>query len=539
MAAEFKIIKYTGKSSDFGTEVANIGIKRIDAAVPAVYGNPVVAANDQSDASMYSVHKPENEDEFSYSFESIFKLKLKNAPDNQLSNIRIYTSTISEISVSIVEVSGELSVGDKIVGVTSNAVGTVMSKSSTGSIMNINVTSGEFIVNEVLTNEGGNTVSITSIDTITGSNNNDSDKTPKIYIGTSQTYSIPTNVKSLIATDDLMGYTSERPFPVPVGGVTGGEVNPDIAVLTHNLTLNDIGTGNLIYVNNVRQDDIIITQDTNNLYTLLDQTSGLTQYALYSADAVDGDLPIITTVTPGIVDTDLESGVDGQSRNFIKITSTTALHTLYPNGFIYAKYDVTDAPTFDDDVNVGTLQFGGEISWVDLDGDPIETVEYDVRVETAPNGKPYYTFDGVRQLTLNFELNRIYVFNNLNGDTEPLRFIDTANDIMATEENIITDGVSVVDGATANEVITVRPREVLSAGKEILGYQSVNTCEIGGKVNNIDFVFDGNYNLNTVGGGTNPEAAGETDYIYLQIEVAGDSNTGDYVPEVIIEYDEN
>lgn len=538
MSAEFKIIKYTGKSSDFGTEVSSIGIKRVDAAVPAVYGTPVVPGDDRSDAAMYSVYRPEQVDGVSYSFESIFKLKLKTEPDNQLSNIRIYNSTISEISITVVEGTGSISSGDKIVGVTSNAVGTVMSKSSSGNIMTINVTAGQFIVNELISNVYGITNTITSIKNITGSNVSDTSSVPTLYIGTSQSYNIPTNVKSTIATVNILSYTVDNPFLVPVGGVSGGVIEPNAATSVYNLTLNDIGNGNKIYINNVRQDNVQLINDSNRLYTLLDQTNGTSDYALYPVTAVGGDVPIITTIASQVIG-DIESGVDGNGRKYIKITATSSLFSLYPDGFIYAKYDMIDNPTFDTNSLYGTLVYGGYIDWLDLDGDPIETITYDVRVESSGNGTKYYTIDGVRQSVLNFELNRIYVFNNIDGDTEPLRFIDNGSDIMAREDNIVLDGVSVSNGGTANEVITVNPRLVLNAGNEILGYQSVNTCELGSSVNNIQFTYMGNYNLNTVGGGTNPASAGETDYIYLQLEVKGNSKVGNYVPEIIIEYDEN
>src|SRR6056300_1513941 len=90
MSAAFQIIKYTGKDCEFGTPVSSIGIKRIDAAVPAVYGDPIVAGDDVSDVNTYSIYRPDDENGTTYSFESIFKLKLTTAPDNQLSNVRIY-----------------------------------------------------------------------------------------------------------------------------------------------------------------------------------------------------------------------------------------------------------------------------------------------------------------------------------------------------------------------------------------------------------------------------------------------------------------
>jgi hypothetical protein len=536
MPAKFQIIKYTGKSSDFGTEVSSIGLKRVDAAVPAVYGTPVVPGDDRSDASTYSVYRPDSVDGISYSFESIFKLKLATAPDNQLSNVRIYTSTVSEISVTITVGTGLLEPGDRVVGVTSNAIGTVMNKTATGDIMNLNVTSGAFVNNEIITTATANTATITSIETITGTNASDTDESlsPVVCIGTNQSYTIPTNIQSAVATVNLLSYTAENPFMVPVGGIVGTEIDPDIALSVFNLTLNDIGAGNVIYVNNVRQDELQVVGDSDRVYTLLDQTDNSIQYALYPADAILGDAPILTTATPATVDVDLRSGVDGNLRAFIEITSTTALEVLYPNGFVYAKYDVVDFPTFDDAMETGTLSVGGVIDWVDIDGDPIEIISYEVTVQDGS-----YYLDDVRQPSLNFELNRIYEFVNTAGDTDPIRFIDSTAAPIAVEDVMVFDGVSVVNGGTVDEVVTVDARAVFNAGKEILCYQSTTNQSYGGKVENLQFEYTGNYNINTVGGGTNPAAAGETDYIYLQLQVKGNDRVGNFVPDVIIEYDEN
>ena len=49
----------------------------------------------------------------------------------------------------------------------------------------------------------------------------------------------------------------------------------------------------------------------------------------------------------------------------------------------------------------------------------------------------------------------------------------------------------------------------------------------------------GNYNLCRVGGGIyNPLLAGETDYVYLQLQVNSDTDPGAAVPELEIGYDE-
>ena len=79
MAAELQIYKYSGKDGTFGTPVTGIGIKRIDAVVPAVYqstssGGTVTPSDDKSDANTYCIYRPDDPDATAYSFESVFKL---------------------------------------------------------------------------------------------------------------------------------------------------------------------------------------------------------------------------------------------------------------------------------------------------------------------------------------------------------------------------------------------------------------------------------------------------------------------------------
>ena len=90
MVAVLKIVKFNGNSCIFGTEVVDLGIKRIDYTVPAVYNSSdVVPSADASDALKYALIVP-TEGGPTHSFETIFKLHLKIKPDNQLTNIRIF-----------------------------------------------------------------------------------------------------------------------------------------------------------------------------------------------------------------------------------------------------------------------------------------------------------------------------------------------------------------------------------------------------------------------------------------------------------------
>ena len=71
MAAELQIYKYSGKDGTFGTPVTGIGIKRIDAVVPAVYqstssGGTVTPSDDKSDANTYCIYRPDDPDATAY-----------------------------------------------------------------------------------------------------------------------------------------------------------------------------------------------------------------------------------------------------------------------------------------------------------------------------------------------------------------------------------------------------------------------------------------------------------------------------------------
>lgn len=87
MAASFKILKYTGSGAE--TEVSSLGFKRIDSVVA---GSQDVAVDDRSDSQYYQIYTPEGDGITSASFEVWFKMELDTAPDNQLSNIRLYVT---------------------------------------------------------------------------------------------------------------------------------------------------------------------------------------------------------------------------------------------------------------------------------------------------------------------------------------------------------------------------------------------------------------------------------------------------------------
>lgn len=437
MSAQFELRKYVGQDGAFGTPCSKIGIKRIDSCVPAVYGSPIVPADDSSDANMYSIYRSDNEDETVYSFESVFKMILKTPPSNQLSNIRIYPAT-------------------------------VMSDSNA----------------------------------------------PKLFIGCSTTYSRPTNSKSLKALVNLWDYSEETPFCVTVGGNFGQTVNEQLPVTNYNMVVHDIGYGNIIYMNNERQLPIPLLAE-NGSYSLVNNSTSLMTLAIY-------DPITLTTITNVDIVVAMVSG-----NQVITINATTALKDSYPNGLLYG--------------SATSSTVGGNLYWVDFTASPIETITYDVTLLSMPNGTLVYALNGEVNPVLNFRENYIYKFNNLVGDSNPLRFTNDLTAIRANiESKIVIDGVYVENGGTINEVITVKPSEVKLAGKVINSYQStMNDC-YGNTVTNTNTALVGNYNIKTVGAGIyNPMNAGETDYIYLQLVVEGDSTVGQMVPDLVIKYDES
>ena len=457
MSAELQIYKYSGKDGTFGTPVTGIGIKRIDAVVPAVYqstssGGTVTPSDDKSDANTYCIYRPDDPDATAYSFESVFKLVLKAPPSNQLSHIRLYPE---------------------------------------------------------------------------GEKPNDPNL-PILYVGNSKSYSRPTNAPPLgcesegptstVAKDSIWNYSKESPFLLTVNGNYGQYVDERLSVLNYNITMHDIGVGNLIYLNNERQIDVPIVlkkQSTDPDYQFIDKTNGAIVFTLF--DAVT-NVPVVSSDV-------IVSTVAGQ--RIVTVKATQALLTAYPNGFRYG--------------DVNNINIGYTITWVDLTAVPATIEEYTVEVRTLSSGAKAYYLNGMKNPILNFEENKIYKFYNLNGDTDPIRFLNNNKSVIANvEREIVINGVTVVNGGTINEVVTIDPVIVSQSGSIILGYQSVFNVGYGNPITNIRTCKVGNYNLDTVNGGIhNPLHAGETDYVYLQLGVKGNSTVGQVVPNIIIEYDES
>lgn len=529
MSARLLIKKYTGKDGDFGTPVSSIGLKRVDTCVPSVYSSAAlestghtVPADDASEASAYCVYRPDNPECYAYSMESVFKIHLIKAPDVQLSNIRLYP------------------VGERPTSPTA----------------------------------------------------------AKLYIGNSISYSRPTNQKSQIALNDIWNYSKEHPFYLTVAGLYGQVPDPRLSQERYVVEYKDCGYGNLIYINGERQPTLKVASrvrgDETIVYTF-ENKSGFNVENFIEFIVIDADhttnIDEVTTLGapyvyhPAICDEngDATSAVD-ETRICLVVLDPTFKSEEYPNGLDlirdYPNGLVYKRPSDEQHNNFGT---GGVIQmqvlyngipgtygennpayvpteWhntvidsttgavttnTDVDspfkdsGKP--TISFDVQVAKDEFGHDGYVINGVRRPMLTFDLNAVYVFHNRSGECFPLRFIGNPFSPIANFINdVVVDGVMVADGATNNETIYVDPEAVMKAGKKINAYQCVTAPEMGSFVHNVPICMCGNYNMCRVDGGIyNPLKAGETDYVYLQLEVGGGADPGYCVPDIEIEYDEN
>lgn len=530
MSARLLIKKYTGKDGDFGTPVKSIGLKRVDTCVPSVYSSAAlestgntVPADDASEAGAYCIYRPDNPECYSYSMESVFKIHLIKAPDVQLSNIRLYP------------------VGQRPTSPTA----------------------------------------------------------AKLYIGNSISYSRPTDQKSQIALNDIWNYSKEHPFYLTVAGLYGQVPDPRLSQDHYIVEYKDCGFGNLIYINGDRQPTLTaatrVDGDDIVVYTF-ENKSGFSLDNFIEFIPVKGTEPTMEDTEPlgepyvyhpAICD---ENGKATSTVDLTKICLVIRdkdhgldLFQRCPYGLIYkrpAEVVNKDLPNQHVRSNFGT---GGAIQMVYLyNGNPgtygednpayvptewhntvidaetgvvttIENVdspfkdsgkpmvEYDVKVEKDNFGHNCYVINGVRRPMLTFDLNTVYLFHNHAGDCYPLRFIGNPFAPIANFiDDVVVDGVIIKEGATSNETIYVDPEAVLKAGKKINAYQCVTAPEMGSFVHNAPLCMCGNYNLCRVDGGIyNPLKAGETDYVYLQLEVGGSADPGYCVPDIEIEYDEN
>jgi hypothetical protein len=440
MAATFEMYKYIGKDGLFGELVSSIGLKSIDSVVPAVYGVPRIAGDDQSDVQYYSVHVPQTEGQVAHSFESVFKIKLKTKPDNMLSGIRIYPKTKIDVD--------------------SADNGTVF---------------------------------------------------PKVRIGFTTVFRQPTNAQSGIAIHDLSQYDKENPLYVTCGGVQGMDVIKNIPTVTYHVEYKDVGYGNVLFLNGEMQPDFPIVLGRN--YDFIAEDSRV-DMKFYRRNGVD----ITSSFTYAVV--------DGKKMWSIQVDKDSAFLNDNPDWFVYASGTV--------------MNNGGKCIYVDLEVQDVVTKEIDVvsSMDEATNQR-FYLFDGVRQPRFYFEPNTKYVLRNHDGLNNPMRFLTTNSPIANNINEIVVQGVTVDNGGTNDEVINIDPFMSRQLGEKVIGYQSVNNNGMGNLCDYLEpKVY--RYNMDTVGAGVfNPLHCGETDYIYMQLEVPYGALPGNYIPDIEVEYDEH
>lgn len=509
MSAQVIIKKYTGHDYDFGTVVKSLGIKRVDTAVPSVYssknlGGKVIPADDASEAKFYSVYRPDQPDCWNYSMECVFKVHLVKPPDVQLSNICIYP------------------VGERP----------------------------------------------------------KSPNAPKLMIGNSITYSKPTNAKSLKAVHDIWEYSRENPFYLTVSGLYGQVVDPAFNKYEYSVEYRDCGYGNVVYLDGERQPAIPVAVRTDAgdiTLRFLDRT-----FMASNEDTTRRLLDFVDPTTGQKIDPKYTRVVrqedthgDGGALELLVKTSEWSLMDIYPAGLIYKiqadrEYDYEGSGYVIYWLNLYAQEAGWlpvcdttmqtDVSYVPnrwfrsiydtTDATVTEVVEkrpydkqvvyYDVEAKFDETGRMCFFLNGARRPNLLFDLNKTYHFLNHSGSKFPLRFIGNmfapqANNI----DDVITDGIVVLHGNTDIEEVFVNPEKVLKAGKCIGAYQSTCQPDMGNMVYEHPLDMCGNYNLCRVGGGIyNPLLAGETDYVYLQLQVNSESDPGAAVPELEIGYDE-
>jgi hypothetical protein len=510
MSAQVILKKYTGLDGEFGTVVKSLGIKRVDTAVPSVYssnnlGGRPIPSDDASEAKYYSIYRPDEPDCWNYSMECVFKVHLIKAPDIQLSNLCIYPI---------------------------------------------------------------------------GEPPKDRSKAPRLMVGNSISYSKPTNAKSLKAIHDIWDYSKEHPFYLTVNGLYGQVVNPAEGKTEYTVEYKDCGYGNVVYLDGERQPSVpvAVRSDASDITirfkdrTFAAKTDDPKRRLLDFVDPITGKL-IDPKYTRVIRQADAHG--DGGAIELLVKTSEWNLMEIFPAGLIYKiqadqEYDYEGSGYMVYWLNLYGQKAGWnavcdttmetDVSYVPnrwfksvydaTDGTVAEVpanrpfdkaaVYSTVEVKCGEDGMPCFYINGVRRPTLMFDLNKVYHFINKDGDRYPLRFIGNRYAPLANNvDDVITDGVVVLHGGTALEEIFVNPELVLKSGRCIGAYQCVCHPGLGNVVYEHPLDMCGNYNMCRVGGGIyNPLLAGESDYVYLQMQVSGLCEPGSAAPAFEIGYDE-
>lgn len=524
MPAQVAIKKYTGKDAEFGTLVSSLGIKRVDTCVPSVYsserlGGRTIPADDGSESQFYCVYRPDDPKCKAYSMECVFKLHLVAPPDRQLTNIRLYPT------------------GPR-----------------------------------------------------------PSQRHPAILrIGNSISYSKPTNNRSTVATHDIWEFSEEHPFYLTVSGLYGQMPQQRLGHTHFVVEYRDVGFGNVVFLDGMRQPVVpvgtYLDQDKDIVLTFEDRTFVTSEQPVSCLLFVDpgtkkdinviaeerGMEPFYKVMVP-----DAQSGIYGGSSPVVELTVKKTgdggwnLIEMFPNGLIYqipptperdfngSGYVVAWIPLYfgepgwqtTADENVLTETAYVPNRWFrrtyTLNSGLIQTemlpdyfknkpVEYyDVEVCISPSGKPVYYMNGMESPQLVLDIHKVYHFFNKSGSRYPMRFIGNMFSPIAADINdVVSAGVIVLHGNTDMEELFVNPELILKSGEKINAYQCVCAPGLGNVVYNHPLAMCGSYNLCRVGGGIyNPLMAGETDYVYMQVEVDGETDPGSCIPNIKMEYDE-
>lgn len=527
MPAQVAIKKYTGKDAEFGTLVSSLGIKRVDTCVPSVYsserlGGRTVPADDGSESQFYCIYRPDDPKCKAYSMECAFKVHLVAPPDRQLTNIRLYPT------------------GPRPRG-----------------------------------------------------------KHPAILrIGNSISYSRPTNTQSLIATHDIWEFDREHPFYLTVSGLYGQMPQQRLGH-THYITeYRDVGAGNVVFLDGNRQPvvpvgvytdprrEITITfedrtfaansKDHRDCLVFIDPATGKD---INKIAAERHQPPYYRTVTPGSSGCCVYHSDGPVTELYVKRTGMGGwnLMELFPSGLIYQIPPDRESDYRGSGYVVAWMPlYYGEPGWQSTESGDSELVEtayvpnrwfkrvytmtdgtvkeeelpdhfknkpveyYDVAAGMGSDGHPVYFMNGIERPQLIFDIHKTYHFFNRTGSKFPMRFICNMFAPQAcVMEDVVSAGVVVLRGNTDMEEIFVNPELILKSGCRINAYQCVCAPGLGNVVYNHPLAMCGSYNMCRVGGGIyNPLMAGETDYVYMQLEVDADTDPGSCIPNIKMEYDE-
>lgn len=527
MPAQVVIKKYTGKDSEFGTVVSSLGIKRVDTCVPSVYsserlGGRTVPADDGSEAQFYCVYRPDDPKCKAYSMECVFKMHLINPPDRQLTNIRLYPT------------------GPR-------------PKSQHPAILRI-----------------GNSIS----------------------------YSQPTNAKSVVATHDIWEFSKEHPFYLTVSGLYGQMPQQRLGHTKYVLEYRDCGFGNVVYLDGIRQPvvpvgvytddekDIVISFEDRSFMASTDSNRDCLKFYDPKTTRDINDIAEELGIEGGFYRTvaaNSHEGIIASDGPVLELTVKKAgengwnLMEMFPTGLIYQIPPDREFDYRGSGYMVAWMPlYWGEPGWQSTDSGDSELTEtafvpnrwfkrtytltdgtvseedlpdylkqkpieyYDVEVRPGRNGAPAYFMNGIERPQLIFDIHRKYHFFNKSGDKFPMRFLSNPYAPIAKNvDDVVTAGIVVLRGGTNMEEVFVNPELVIKSGSRLSSYQSVSAPGLGNVAYNCPLAMCGSYNMCRVGGGIyNPLMAGETDYVYLQLEVDGETDPGSAIPNIKMEYDE-